>query len=83
MIKSNRKVALRLDDKQQGRFVTVDTLPLESPAILEGVDFPLLLVKQAFTNEDGSVGVLYLVSSDTTLIYDHMTTLYHILIKTN
>jgi hypothetical protein len=30
-IKSNRKVALSLDDNQQGRFVTVDTLPLEPP----------------------------------------------------
>jgi hypothetical protein len=79
-IKSNRKLALSLDDKQQGRFVTVDALQLEPQATLEvyleGVDFPLLLVKQVFTNEDGSVGVLYLVSSDTTLTYDQMTTLY-------
>lgn len=79
-IKSNRKVALSLGDKQHGRFVPVDTLPLEPQATLEvyleGVDFPLLLTKQVFTNEDGSVGVLYLVSSDTTLTYDQMTTLY-------
>jgi DDE superfamily endonuclease len=79
-IKSNRKLALSLDDKQQGRLVTVDTLQLEPQATrevyLESVDFPLLLVKQVFTNEDGSVGVLYLVSSDTTLTYDQMTTLY-------
>lgn len=79
-IKSNRKVALSLDDKQHGRFVPVDTLELEPPATLdvylEGVDFPLLLAKQVFTNEDGSVGVLYLVSSDTTLTDDQMTTLY-------
>jgi hypothetical protein len=79
-IKSNRKVALSLDDKQQGHFVTVETLQLEPPATLEvyleSVDFPLLLLKQVFTNEDGSVGVLYLVSSDTALTYDQMTTLY-------
>ncbi|PWH15894.1 MAG: hypothetical protein DDG59_10725 [Anaerolineae bacterium] len=29
--------------------------------------FPLLLIKQVFTNEDGSTGIQYLVTSDTTL----------------
>ena len=43
---------------------------------LEQVDFPLLLVKQVFENEDGSVGLQYLVTSDTTLSYDDITTLY-------
>ena len=79
-IKSNRKVALSLADKQHGRFVSVDTLQLEPRAVvevhLESVDFPLLLVKQDFINEDDSVGVQYLVSSDTTLPYDLLTTRY-------
>ena len=34
---------------------------------LEQVDFPLLLVKQVFTNKDSSQGLLYLVTSDATL----------------
>jgi len=79
-IKSNRKVALSLTDKQQGRFVSVDTLELEphtaSEIYLESVDFPLVLAKQVFVNDDDSLGVLYLVSSDTTLTYDRITTLY-------
>ncbi len=79
-LKSNRKVALSRADKQQGRYVRVDTLALEPKAIvaiyLEGVDFPLLLVKQVFANEDGSTGLLYLVTSDTTLSYDDITTIY-------
>ncbi|MGH2537114.1 MAG: IS701 family transposase [Candidatus Promineifilaceae bacterium] len=79
-IKSNRKVALTLAAKQQGRFVPVATLDLEPRTILElyleSVDFPLVLVKQLFVNDDGSVGVQYLVSSDTTLTYDPLTTLY-------
>ena len=33
-------------------------------------------IRQVFENEDGSHGVLYLVSSDTTLNYDRLTTLY-------
>lgn len=79
-IKTNRKVALSLADKQQGRYSRVDTLALEGKAVcevyLEGVDFPLLLVKQVFTNEDGSTGILYLVTSDLTLSYDGITTTY-------
>jgi hypothetical protein len=79
-IKSNRKVALTLADKQQGRYRRVDELVLEAQAVqevyLESVDFPLLLVKQLFTNEDGSCGLLYLVTSDLTLTYDDLTTTY-------
>jgi len=80
-LKTNRKVALSQADKQQGRYVRVDTLELEAQATreiyLEGVDFPLVLVKQVFTNEDGSSGIRYLVSSDTTLSFDDLTTTYH------
>ena len=79
-LKTNRKVALSLADKQQGRYFRVDTLVLEENVpreiYLEGVDFPLMLVKQVFTNEDGSCGRLYLVSSATTLSGDDLTTSY-------
>jgi hypothetical protein len=79
-IKANRKVALSLADKQQGRYVRVDTRELEKNVTyticLEGVDVPLLLVKQVFVNEDNSMGIQYLVTSDTTLSYDDITTIY-------
>ena len=79
-LKANRKVALSAVDKQHGRYVAVETLVLEPHTVqeiyLEGVDFPLLLAKQIFANEDGSSGVVYLVSSDATLTYDGLTTLY-------
>jgi hypothetical protein len=79
-LKSNRKVALSRADKQQGRYVRMDTLTLEPNTVqeiyLEGVEFALGLVKQVFANEDGSTGVVYLVSSDTMLTYDDMTTIY-------
>ena len=79
-IKANRKVALSLDAKRQGHYVRVDTLGLEPHTVresyLEGVDFPLMLIKQVFANEDGSSGVQYLVTSDTTLGYADMTTIY-------
>jgi hypothetical protein len=80
-LKTNRKVAVNQADKQQGRYVRVDTLELEAQVTreiyLEGVAFPLVLVKQVCTNEDGSVGIRYLVSSATTLSFDDVTTTYH------
>jgi hypothetical protein len=63
-LKSNRKLALSAAEKQQGRYVRVDSLTLEAgverEVYLEGVDFPLTLVKQVFANEDGSSGIQYL-----------------------
>ena len=39
-------------------------------------EFALQLVKQVFTNEDGSTGILCPVTSDTTLSGDGITTIY-------
>ena len=79
-LKSNRKIALSATDKRQGRYVQLEKLVIEPHTMrkiyLEGIDFPLLLVKQVFVNGDGSSGVVYLVTSNTTLTYDDITTLY-------
>lgn len=79
-LKDNRKVALSLQDKQAGRYGRVDSLTITAHALwlvyLEGVEFPLHLVKQIFTNEDGSTGILYLVTNDLTIPYDRITTIY-------
>jgi len=67
-------------DKLKGRFHRVDTLEIEENGTreiyLEGVDFQLLLARQVFANEDGSQGILYLVSSETTLSFNDLTTSY-------
>lgn len=79
-LKSNRKVALSLAAKHRGSYTQVESLALEPgraiTIYLERVEFPMLLIKQVFTNKDGSQGVLYLVSSDMTLSYDQMKTIY-------
>ena len=79
-LKDNRKVALSLEDKRAGRYQRVDSLTLSTNTTyqiyLEGVDFPLHLAKQIFINGDGSTGILYLVTSDLTLSYDRITTIY-------
>lgn len=79
-LKVNRKVALSEAEQQAGHYVTVSTLDIpeaETRQIwLEDVGFPLRLAKQVFINEDGSRGSLYLVTSDLTLTYDRITSLY-------
>lgn len=79
-LKSNRTVALSLEDKRQGHFVRVDALPLEDNTarlvFIKGLSFPVMLAKQVFKNKDGSRGMLYLASSDLQHTYDQITTLY-------
>lgn len=79
-LKSNRKVALSAADKATGRYQRIDQLDLLEGTTqliyLEGVPFPLQLLRQVFTNEDGSMGVRYLVTSDLTLNADQIITIY-------
>jgi hypothetical protein len=79
-LKSNRKVALSQAEKARGQYQAVSQLELPLDATLEvwleEVPFSLLLTKQVFTNEDGSKGTLYLVTSDLTLPFDRIQQLY-------
>lgn len=79
-LKANRKVALSAQAKQHGRYVGLDSLTLEAGVMqviyLEGVDFPLALVKQVFANEDGSSGIQYLVCSALDLMGDPIMAIY-------
>ena len=79
-LKANRKVALSAEDKQQGRYQRLDQLDVPEDTLvviyLEQVPFPLHLMRQVFTNVDGSTGVRYLVTSDLTLTADPLATIY-------
>ncbi|MDQ3633144.1 MAG: transposase [Acidobacteriota bacterium] len=79
-LKRNRKVALSLADKRNGHWQKVETLEIEEDTeleiYLEGVEFPVLLIKQVFTNEDGSNGILYLITSDTTKTKTEIKAIY-------
>jgi hypothetical protein len=79
-LKSNRKVALSENDKANGLYQRIDQLELPEGTTLtiylEGIPFPLQLVRQVFTNEDSSTGVRYLVTSDLTLNADQIITIY-------
>lgn len=78
-LKTNRKVALSKADKQQDKYVGIGSLKLEQQPVeiwLEELEFPLLLIKQVFKNEDDTVGELYLACSDLNLSYVQITTIY-------
>lgn len=79
-LKDNRLIALSAQGKAQGRYTRVDALQLQDKQTvrgwLKGFDNEVLIGRQIFTNKDGSTGVLNLVSSDTALDGEQMTTLY-------
>lgn len=78
-MKENRKVALSLEDKKQGKYISIKELNPEGHVLsvyVKSLDFPLLITKQVFKNGDGVTGVLYLVSNDLNLSYDQITTIY-------
>jgi hypothetical protein len=79
-LKTNRLVALSEEQKKQGQFVRVDVLewseqtPIQ--AWIKGLDFSVLLHRQVFTNENGSIGTLYLACSDLDRNASEIETIY-------
>ena len=77
---TSRTVALSEVRRGNGQFQALDTLvfPEGQPlrVWLRGVVEAVLVVRQVFTNKDGSQGVLYLVSSDTRLTWEQITIIY-------
>ena len=79
-LKSNRTVALSEQDKRQGNFARIDALNLteDTPvqAWIKGLDFPVLLLRQVFTNKDESTGEMFLACSDLTCDGETIETIY-------
>ena len=79
-LKSNRTVALSYEHKRQGAFTRIDAqpLPAHQPVAgwIKGLDFPVRLLRQVFTNQDGSTGTLDLACSDSTCDGATLETLY-------
>jgi len=79
-LKKNRLIALSKEDQKAKRFTRIENLDWSEETVIMGwlkdVPFPVHLVRQTFTNKDGSTGILYLASSDTTLQREAVLTVY-------
>lgn len=79
-LKSNRRAALGMEDKLEGKFHRIDGLELQAgqaiTVYLKGLDYPVQLVKQVFINQDGSSGDLYLVTNDLDIDASTICTTY-------
>lgn len=78
-LKSNRKVALSAANKKDKTYLNIESLQPGQQTVeiwLKELDFPLLLTKQVFKDEDDTVGELYLACSDLSLSYEQITTIY-------
>lgn len=70
-MKQNRQAVLSKIDRNQGNWNAINTLDIADntpvKVWLKGLEIPILLIKQVFTNKDGSTGTRFLVSNDLTL----------------
>jgi len=79
-LKDNRTVAMSEEEKSQGKFRKVKELDLGINQVytvwLKGLQFAVSLIKQVFTNKNGSTGIAYLISNDMKLSYSEICTIY-------
>ena len=79
-IKTNRMACYTLEEKRKGQFQRVDQLTIAEDTAqkiyIKELPFPVQLVKQIFTNKDGSTGSIYLVCSDLTVEAETITMVY-------
>ncbi|MEA3513166.1 MAG: transposase [Campylobacterota bacterium] len=80
-IKKNRKVALSLEDKNKGRYVSIDSIDMGACSsrliYLKGCDIPLNIGKQIVKNgNDGELTYLYLVTNDIDLSFNQTLEIY-------
>ena len=73
-LKSNRLVALSLEDKKLGKYQRVDSLELKesTKVYLESLDFPVLIAKKVLQDQNKKDVDVYLVSSELTFDTDGM-----------
>jgi hypothetical protein len=80
-IKDNRNVSFDIDKTAKERsWIAASEAKIEPEktyqVYLKGIDFPVTLVKKVYNHLDGSSGVQFLVSTDTTLSSEQVTDVY-------
>jgi hypothetical protein len=88
-IKGNRLIACSEEERKKGQYQNLNTLPIKDGekriVWLKDLSFSVALITKAFKNEDGSTGVLYLVTNDIYEVYQKRWRIeeYHKSIKHN
>jgi len=79
-MKSNRLVALSQQDRSAGKWINLDELNIKPKTpvkvFLKDLEIPVHLYKQVFTNKDGSMGAMYLVTNNLNLSADDFEMFY-------
>ncbi|MDR0287842.1 MAG: transposase [Clostridiales bacterium] len=79
-MKSNRLCMFATEDRNKGRWTSLDKLELQSEqpvkVWIKDLEIAVVLCKFVFTNKDGSTGEMYLVSNDLELSAEKFRTLY-------
>ena len=80
-IKKNRKIALTLEERNNGKYVNISTIDIESGSsrliYLEGYEKPLKLIKQVVKNDDDDESTyLYLITNDIDLSFQEVLEIY-------
>ncbi|BDD07608.1 hypothetical protein FUAX_00400 [Fulvitalea axinellae] len=79
-LKSNRNIAMSEKDKNEGKFIHVSDAPIESGQVkrvwVKGVDFPVTLAKQVFTNRDRSTAEQWLVTNGENMAFEDIVAIY-------
>ena len=80
-LECSRTVAVSETDRLNGHFQRIDALETLKEGValrvyIRSLAQPVLVVKQVFTNKDGSTGTLFLIATDTTLTYDQIVEIY-------
>lgn len=77
-LKSNRTVALSLEDQKAGKYVGIESLELKEATeiYLEGVDFTLMVCKKILKDQEDKEVAIYLITNDLSLNADKMLELY-------
>ncbi len=80
-IKSNRKIALTLEERNKGKYVNISSIDIKGGSsrliYIEGYKKPLRLIKQVVKNgDDGESTYLYLVTNDIDLSFNQVLEIY-------
>ncbi len=80
-IKSNRKIALTLEERNKGKYVNISSIDIKGGSsrliYLQAYKKPLRLIKQVVKNgDDGESTYLYLVTNDIDLSFNQVLEIY-------